>query len=175
MATALRSILLILLFAFIIQIQFNLDADKTASRQIKNALEIAVHDAALAVDPVSFSNGKIVFLNGANLNGRLLDDTALTNLKESIESNLNVTSGAGYVFRPTSTSFFKNDLYLVDLVYIDDRVTRTYPFTYTHPQYHFTQELKGPSIIAIMTTQSPRWFVGSPTVITQAAVYEYIK
>lgn len=175
MGTALRTILLILLFAFITQIQFNLDADKTATRQLKNALEIAVHDAALAIDPVSFSNGKIVFENGETVNGISLPNTALDNLKKSIESNLGVTSGAGHVFKPTSTSFFKNDLYLVDLIYLDDRVARTYPFTYSHPQYNFTQTIEGPSVIAIMTTESPRWFVGDMTPITQAAVYEYKK
>ena len=175
MGTALRTILLILLFAIITQIQFNLDADKTATRQLKNALEIAVHDASLAVDPVSFSNGKIVFQNGERVNGNLLPNTALENLKESIENNLGVTSGAGYVFKPTTTSFFKNDLFLEDLIYLDDRVARTYPFTYSHPQYNFTQTIEGPSVIAIMTTESPRWFVGGTTVIRQAAVYEYKK
>ncbi|RUU70412.1 peptidase M23, partial [Mesorhizobium sp. M7A.F.Ca.MR.362.00.0.0] len=49
MATTLRTIIFVLLFALITQIQFNLDADKTATRQLKNATEIAVHDAGLAV------------------------------------------------------------------------------------------------------------------------------
>jgi len=175
MGTALRTILLVLLFAIITQIQFNLDADKTATRQMKNALEIATHDAALAVDPISFSNGKIIFQNGETVNGNLLPNNALENFKKSIESNLNVSSSGGYLYTPTSNSFFKNNLSLVELIYLDDRVDRTYPFTYSHPEYDFTQNIDGPSVIAIMITESPRWFVGGTTVIRQAAVYEYKK
>jgi hypothetical protein len=165
MATTLRTILFILLFAFITQLQFNLDSDKTATRQIKNSLEVAVHDAALAVSPTDLAQGKIIFDQ----------NTAIDHLKKSLESNLVVTSSAGYVYHPDSKSFFKNDLYIVDLEFIDDNVTSTYPYIYTNPNYEIIEKVDGPCVIAVITTESPRWFTGSTTTIRQAAVYEYKK
>jgi hypothetical protein len=145
--------------------QFNLDADKTATRNVKNGLEIAVHDAGLAVSPTDLSQGRIIFDQ----------NTAIENLKKSLEDNLRLTSGAGYVYSPNSDSFFKNDLYLVDLEFIDDSVTTTYPYTYTNPNYDIIEQVNGPSVIAVLTTESPRWFKGDSTTIRQAAVYEYKK
>jgi hypothetical protein len=145
--------------------QFNLDSDKTATRVVKNGLEIAVHDAALAVSPSDLSQGRIIFDQ----------NTAIDNLKKSLESNLRLTSGAGYVYSPDSDSFFKKDLYIVDLEFIDDSVTTSYPYTYTNPNYDIIEQVNGPSVIAVMTTESPRWFIGNSITIRQAAVYEYKK
>lgn len=61
MSTTLRTLLFALLFALIMQLQLNLDTDKTASRQLKNSLELAVHDAGLAINPAALSEGKIIF------------------------------------------------------------------------------------------------------------------
>lgn len=165
MATTLRTVLFILLFALITQMQINLDADKTATRQIKNALELAVHDAALAISPVDMANGRIVF--DQNL--------AITNLSESLASNLKLETSAGYVYTPNSDSFFKDDLYISHLEFIDDSTTTTYPFTYVNDDYDIMETVNGPSVIAVLTTESPRWFKGETTYIRQAAVYEYIK
>ncbi|MEG6533211.1 peptidase M23 [Caldibacillus thermoamylovorans] len=165
METTLKTVLFVLLFAFIIQMQFNLDADKTATRQLKNGIELAVHDAAMAVVPESIAEGKIVFN----------EDQAISNLRDSLETNLNVDSEGGYVYTPNETSFFKNKLYVVDLVFLDDRVERTYPFTYENSTYNITQQIKGPSVLAIISTESPRWFRGGKTLIRQAAIYEYSK
>lgn len=165
MATTLRTILFILMFAFITQMQFNLDADKTATRQMKNALELAVHDAALAVSPVEMGNGKVVF-----------DQTkAIDNLRLSLESNLKIQSSGGFVYTPSSNSLFKHDLYISHLEFIDDSVTTTYPYTYVNNDYEIMETVDGPSVIAVMTTESPRWFNGGVTYIRQAAVYEYKK
>ncbi|NRD80843.1 peptidase M23 [Bacillus sp. BRMEA1] len=165
MSTALRTILLVVLFAFIMSLQVNLDADKTSTFKMKNALELAVHDGALALSSADLANGKIVFDQNA----------ALNNIQASLDTNLNLTSNAGYVYTPNANSFFKNNLYLVDLEFIDDNVTTTYPYIYNNPNYNISKTVNGPSIIAIMTTDSPRWFNGSDTIIRQAAVYEYKK
>ncbi|WP_374717751.1 peptidase M23 [Neobacillus sp.] len=165
MAITLRTVLFVLLFAFITQMQFNLDADKTATRQVKNAIELAVHDATLAVTPASLAEGKIVFDRNA----------ALSNLKKSLEHSLNVKSSDGYLYTPNPNSFFKKNLQVVSLEYIDDSVPRTYPFVYSNPRYKIIENIDGPCIIAVITTESPRWFKGSTTYIKQAAVYEYKK
>jgi hypothetical protein len=163
MATTLRTIIFVLLFALITQIQFNLDADKTAIRQLKNATEIAVHDSGLAVEQEALSEGKIVFDQ----------NKAMENFKASLENNLDLSSTAGYVYNPTDSSFFQQDLYLVDLEFIDDSNTDSYPFVYSNSNYHILENIEGPSIIAVMTTESPRWFKGNLSMIRQAAVYQY--
>lgn len=145
--------------------QYNLDSDKTATRKVKDGLEAAVHDAGMAVSVSDLAQGNIVFDQ----------NTALTNLKASLEANLRVTSGSGNVFAPNSNSFFMNKLQLVDLEFIDDSVTTTYPYTYSNPTYDIIEQVNGPSVIAVLTTESPRWFVGPPIMIRQAAVYEYKK
>lgn len=165
MATTLRTVLFILLFALITQMQINLDADKTATRQIKNSLELAIHDAALAVSPVDMANGRIVF--DQNL--------AINNLSESLKSNLRLDTVAGYVYTPKTDSLFKKELYISHLEFIDDSMTNTYPFTYVNEDYDIIETINGPSVIAVLTTESPRWFKGETTYIRQAAVYEYIK
>lgn len=165
MATTLRTVLFILLYALITQLQFNLDADTTATRQLKNGIELAVHDAALAVSPTEMAQGKIIFDQ----------PTAINNLKNSLDSNLNLSSSTGYVYTPNSSSFFQNDLKIVDLEFIDDSVTTTYPYTYSNPTYNIMEQVTGPCVIAVITTESPRWFVGSSSTIRQAAVYEYRK
>ncbi|MDE3840989.1 peptidase M23 (plasmid) [Bacillus methanolicus] len=164
MATTLRTALFILLFAFIIQMQFNIDADKTATRQIKNALELGVHDAALAVDHNAIADGKVIFDQSA----------AIDKLKESLELNLDLKSQAGFVYTPNESSFFKNELYIVHLEFVDDS-NATFPMVYSNPDYEILERINGPSVIAVMTTESPRWFKGNTTYIRQAAVYEYKK
>lgn len=165
MATTLRTALLILLFTLVIQMQFNLDADKTATRQLKNSIELAVHDAALAIDSASIIQGKIFF--DQNL--------AIQNLKASLEANLNLTSNAGYVYTPNEGSFYQHEVYLLHLEFIDDSIPHTYPFTYINEDYNIMETVMGPSVVAVLSTESPKWFKGNQTYIRQASVYEYRK
>lgn len=163
MSQTLKASLLVVLFALITQMQFNLDADKTATRQIKNSLELAVHDAGLAVDSTEMGAGRVVFDQ----------DSAIENLQRSLEANLRLKSSGGFVYTPEEDSFFQNDVYLIHLEFIDDSVTTTYPYIYENPDYELLEIINGPSIIAILSTESPRWFKGSQTFIRQPAVYEY--
>lgn len=163
MSTTLRNILFVLLFSLITTIQFNLDADKTATRQIKNALELAVHDAALAISDLDLSSGRFIFDR----------NQAIENFKYSIEQNLKVESNAGFIYTPLENSFFKEPLYVSHFDVIDDTVTLTYPYVYINDQFNIVETIDGPSIIAVMVTESPRYFVGEPIAIRQAAVYEY--
>ncbi|RHW35958.1 peptidase M23 [Neobacillus notoginsengisoli] len=165
MATTLRSILFVLLFALLMQMQYNLDADKTATRQLKNAIELAVHDAALAVSPLEMAEGRIVFEQSK----------AIDNLKLSLEENLKIESAGGFVYSPKSNSFYKQDLYISHLEFVDDSITMSYPYTYVNQDYDILETLDGPSVIAVITTESPRWFNGGTSYIRQAAVYEYKK
>lgn len=165
MSQTLRTALYVLLFAFIIQMQFNLDADKTATRQLKNAIELAVHDAALAIDFESLKEGKIIFD----------EDQALKNLKQSIEKNLNVTGITPYRYIPKDNTFYHSEISIVFITFIDDRTPRNYPIKYNNLLYKITETVEGPCVIAVIETESPRWFSGGTATIRQAAVYEYKK
>jgi len=145
--------------------QYNLDADKTATRQLKNALEIAVHDAALAIDSHEIAEGRIVF-----------DETlAKQYLIDSLERNLNAKTTNGFVFKPVENSFYKSDIIIEHLEFIDDSDGRAYPFNYSYSTYHIVETIDGPCVIAVISTDSPRWFRGDSIKIRQGAVYEYLK
>ncbi|MDC3424312.1 peptidase M23 [Aquibacillus sp. 3ASR75-11] len=164
MSESLRAMFLILLFAGIMSMQYNMDADKTATRQVKNALELAVHDAALALDESQLSQGKIVF-----------DQVqAMENLKKSLEDNLELSSGMGYVYTPTADSFYQDDFYLEHIEFVDDS-NRTFPSVYYNPDYAIIDTLNGPSVIAVLSTTSPRYFAGDGITIRRTVVYEYFE
>lgn len=164
MAQTLKTMFLILIFAGIMAMQFNLDADRTSSRQIKNALELAVHDAALALDESQLSQGRIVF-----------DQVqAFQNFKASLETNLYLQSSVGYLYSPITGSFYQEDIILEHIEYIDDS-NSTFPKVYNNPNYDIVDMLNGPSIVAVISTKSPRYFAGEGIVIRKAVVYEYFE
>lgn len=145
-------------------LQYNMDADRTATRQIKNALELAVHDASLALDQTQFSQGEIVFDQAR----------ALENLKLSLNSNLKLSSAGGYYYIPEANSFYQEDIYLDHIEFIDDS-NSTFPRTYSNPTYDIVDTLNGPSIVAVLATKSPRYFAGEGIIIRKAVVYEYLQ
>lgn len=164
MSEALKTMFMMLLFAGIISMQYNGDADRTANRQIKNALELAVHDAALALDESQLGQGRIVF-----------DQVqALDNLQSSLEHNLNATSSTGYIYTPSADSFYQEDIMIEHLEFIDDS-SHTFPMVYSNPKYDIIDSLSGPSVVAVVSTRSPRYFAGDKIIIRKAVVYEYFE
>ncbi|WP_066412849.1 hypothetical protein [Sutcliffiella cohnii] len=167
MSEALRGFFLIFIFALIMNIQFNLDADKTATRQIKNSLELAVHDASLAVDENQLGKGFIVFDQGQ----------AEIYFKDSLMFHLDLDSE----LVPNNDSFYEHPFELKLLQFVDDKTedpnnpgqTITFPYIYTDSLYDIVEVLYGPSVIAVIETTSPRYFSGDGITIRQAAVYEY--
>ncbi|WP_307794966.1 peptidase M23 [Alkalihalobacillus sp. BA299] len=169
MSEALRGFFLIFIFALIMIIQYNLDADKTATRQLKNTLELAIHDASLAIDENQISQGFVVFDQGQ----------AEINFKESMMYHLRLDSN--YV--PVANSFYQNAFKIKVLEFIDDQTPDpnnpgqniTFPYVYTNSTYDIVDVLNGPSIIAVVETISPRYFTGNGNTIRQAAIYEYVE
>ncbi|MGE6755950.1 peptidase M23 [Rossellomorea sp. NPDC071047] len=158
MAEAIRAILLTLLFAYIMTIQTNLDTDKTATRQLKNAVELAAHDASLAIDSSQLANGKLVF-NQVK---------AADNLKKSLQFHLKLDSN----YNPLTNSLYQDKVTIEHIEFIDDSMA-TFPFTYYNSDYDIVDTLDGPSIVVVISTPSPRYFAGDKIPIRQAAVYEY--
>jgi hypothetical protein len=172
MGELLRTFYLILAWALIMKMQLNLEIDQTSTRVLKEGLEIAVHDAALALDETELAQGHIVF-----------DQTrALDNLKRSLEANLSVTSTDGRTYQPASHSFFQSPITIVHVEFIDEQTPDPasptgkvqFPYIYDNPDYEIVDVLNGPSVIVLAKTMSPRYFSDVPMEIRRAAVYEYV-
>lgn len=169
MSQAIRGFFMVLVFAMVMIIQWNLDADKTGTRQLKNSLELAVHDASLALDEAQLGQGFIVFDQAQ----------AEINFEESLQYHLKLNE----TLTPTTDSFYQSQVEVKLLKYFDDKTedpnnpgtTITFPYTYTNAEYDIVDVLHGPSIVAVIETKSPRYFVGPDTVLRQAAVYEYFQ
>ncbi|MEC3018336.1 peptidase M23 [Bacillus cereus] len=158
MSEALKTMFLMMLFGFILMLQYNIDADRTSTRQLKNTLELALHDASLSLDETQLSRGKIVFDQGK----------ADEKLKESLSYHLGLTKG----LIPVKNSFYQHPFQIKSIEYIDEKKNK-FPMDYKNPKYNIVNRLNGPAIIAVIETKSPRYFRGEGITITQAAVYEY--
>ncbi|MFC0273788.1 peptidase M23 [Metabacillus herbersteinensis] len=164
MSHTLRTMFFIVIFAGLMSLQYNLDSDRTSTRQIKNALELATHDAALALDESQLSQGRIVFDQ----------ERALDNLRDSLNANLKLESAAGYLYSPNTNSFYQEDIVLEHIEFVDDS-NSSFPTQYSNLDYDILDTLNGPSVIAVLSTRSPRYFAGSGIIIRKAVVYEYVQ
>lgn len=158
MAETMRAVLLTVLFAFIMSIQINLDTDKTATRQMKNAAELAVHDASLALDSNRLVEGNIVFDQ----------KKAKQSIQESLKYHLELDES----LKPLKNSLYQKNITIEHLEFIDDS-NASFPYKYTNSRYDIVDNLQGPSVIMVISTDSPRYFAGDSIKIRQASVYEY--
>ncbi|MGG1594795.1 peptidase M23 [Terribacillus saccharophilus] len=164
MSHVLRVLFLGAMFAFILSMQYNLEADRTANRQVKNALELAVHDAALALDEAQLAQGNIVF-----------DQVqARDNFNQSLVNNLELKSSSNKFFEPEADSYYQDEFVLESIEFLDDS-NATFPMDYNNNQYNIVERVNGPSIVAVLSTKSPRYFRGEGINIRKAVVYEYFK
>jgi len=175
MATAARMLLLAGIFGFIMTFQMNTESDVRATTQLKHLLEIAVHDAALAIQDVDLSRLEVI-INQEEAEDRLI---------ASLEKHIGAERVSNSVLQPHDNSFFQEHITIKELIFVDDSLTYnicsnqsapsvvSYPCLYESNEYNFSQQLQGPAVIAILETESPRFFRGDPITITQGAVYEY--
>lgn len=159
MGTTLRAFFLVFIWAGIMAMQYNFDLDNTTTRRVKDALELAVHDASLEIDKVALSEGNIVF-NTVQAND---------NFELSLRENLILDTS----LQPQTGSLLQEEVKVVHMEYIDDSNTGAFPFNYVNDQYEIFDTVHGPSIVAVIETLSPRYFDGEPMTIRQAVVYEY--
>lgn len=168
MSNALRTFFLVALIVGILTLQLNIDTDLTSTRQLKNYLELAVHDAALALDEEQLTKGNFVF-----------DQVqAEEHLKESLKFHLRLDEN----LIPLEASFFKHPIEIKYLGFLDQNTidpsdsttTISFPYTYSNSRYQLMEKVNGPSVIVVLETISPRYFLGTGRVIRQAVVYEYI-
>ncbi|WP_026801341.1 hypothetical protein [Pontibacillus halophilus] len=162
MSQAVKVMFLMLLFAGTMALNTNLDTDINTMRDTKDALELAVHDAALALDQAQLAQGQIVFDQ----------ERALNNFQQSLEYNLDLDSRYGYLYEPTADSFYQHD-FTLDHFEVIDHSTSSFPFNYSNPKYDIVEYIDGPSIVAVISTKSPRYFAGEGIYTRRAVVYEY--
>lgn len=152
------------LFAMTLSLQVNVDGDTKALDRLQRANEFAVHDAAIPLDIENFSEGKFIF-----------DQVKGTqNYIDSIGNSLNATWN-GSEFIPNEDSFFQEPIELLYLEFVDSThpSCSSFPCNFDVPIVEETESLAGPSVLAIVQSKSPRYFVGEPAPIRKLSIYEY--
>jgi len=160
-----------LVWALIMKFQLDYEQDLTATRHLKNTLEIAVHDGSLMISPDELSKGDIIF-------DRYLAESAFT---LAFERNTGMGySGTAFLTDPlNSQTVFKHPIEVVHMEYIDElsQPGVTFPCVYGiscgNPDYKIFETIYGPSMVVVAETLSPRFFSNKPQLIRQSAVYEY--
>lgn len=132
--------------------QMDNHATATAYNRLKNALDLATHDAAMEVDRNELARrGRIVF--SAN---------AQNTLMSSLQKNLKLDANN----RPLAPNLFRSTDQLSVLVFerIESGCPNSpagFPCTYTNPTYGYVDTLYGPSVVAIIAMRHPRPFAFS--------------
>lgn len=172
MSQILKTMFMCIIFAFSLKSTVDYIQDQRAMNQLKDALELATHDASLMLDVNAFSEGNIVF-------DKVL---AEQKIKAAIEENL-ITTQQGNFYYPTTQngdkSFFKEPIEILHVEYIDNSIypSESFPCNYGiscgDAQYEIFETIKGPSVVLVAETYSPRGFSEKKKKITQAVVYEY--
>lgn len=132
---------MLVLFLFIWLSQEENQAWDTYRMLLKNANNLAVHDAVLNIDKSEQAQGRMVFD----------EDEAWKTYLETLRLNLGLDSS----MNPISGSPLRSSVTVLDFVLIDDSNT-TFPILYEHDTYPITRYLKGPAVIAVIETEHPR-------------------
>ncbi|MDQ0255480.1 hypothetical protein J2S74_002862 [Evansella vedderi] len=148
-------------------LQWNIETDLTTNSYMKNYLDIAVHDAALALDDEELSRGYVVFVQ----------DVAEENFRQSLMFHLRLN----YDLSPLEDSFFQDPVEIKLLEFFDDATIDpetgepiSFPYVYHNEEYQIIDVLRGPGVVAVIEVQSPRYFRGEGMTIRKASVYEYV-
>lgn len=162
MGTSLRAFFLCFIWASIMAMQLNFDQDTTATRKLKDALELATHDAALvSLQTDSLADGKFIFDQ----------NKAKKVITESLQNNLLLDSS----LQPLADTFFHDKIEIKLIDFVDDNHPNVtgYPTNYSNPTYEILDTIDGPAIVVVLETKGPRFFKGDKKTIRQPVVYEY--
>jgi hypothetical protein len=152
------------LFAMVLSLQVNVDADFKAMDKLQKANEFAVHDGAI---PLKMNDLAAGGFNFDQVKGR-------DNYMASINFLLNA-EWDGTEFIPDENSFFQEPIRLVYLDFVDAShpSCSSFPCSFNVPIINTVENLAGPSVLAILETESPRFFNGDPAPIRKLSIYEY--
>ncbi|AIQ45484.1 hypothetical protein R70723_05925 [Paenibacillus sp. FSL R7-0273] len=132
-------VLLIFVYSWFFQIQ-NQEWDILRS-MLKDANNMAVHDASQELDEAERSQGRLV-IDPAE---------AYTTFRESLQYNLGLDSGLS----PLAGSRLQTQVKVVKFDIVDDSTGVAFPFLYEDSAYGITKYIQGPSVIAVIETQHP--------------------
>lgn len=154
--------LVFVLFVFIqswfFQLQ-NQEWDITRSL-LKDANNMAVHDASQDLDPVALAHGSIV-----------IDPyEAIETFKDTLEANLGLDSD----LKPLAGSRLRSKVEIVEFRILDES-NSTFPMLYEDAVYGITKYLTGPAVVAVIKSKHPVLIVRSKVQddIQVPAIQEY--
>lgn len=145
-------VLLIFIYSWFFQIQ-NQEWDMVRG-MLKDAGNIAVHDAAQALDQAVLADGKLV-IDPAE---------AFAAFTEAVQLNL----GLGVDLSPEAGSRLHHQVKVLKFEIIDESSGVTFPLLYEDSAYGITKYIQGPSVIAVIET-------AHPVLITRAKQQEPIR
>ncbi|MFF2908749.1 hypothetical protein [Paenibacillus sp. NPDC057934] len=152
-------VLLIFVYSWFFQIQ-NQEWD-TLRGMLKDAGNVAVHDAAQEMD------------EAARAQGRLIIDPvqAYATFEDSLRHNL----GLGNDLSPKVGSRFREKVKIVKFEIVDESKEVSFPLLYEDRKYGITKYIQGPSVIAVIETKHPVLIARTKMqeAITVPAVQEY--
>ena len=132
-------VLLIFIYSWFFQVQ-NQEWDVLRS-MLKDANNIAVHDAAQEINEVELSQGRLI-IDPAQ---------AYSTFLESLELNL----GLDDTLSPKPGSRLHDQLEIVKFTVLDESTGINFPMLYEDTTYGITQYVQGPSVIAVIETKHP--------------------
>jgi Peptidase family M23 len=143
------TIFLVLFTVFSLIIQVNLSTHGRTTKYLKEDLEIAVHDASLALDEEYLSEGYFVFD----------EEKALGNFKDSFERNTGLTEGD----------------YSITLFKVFDQMNTTFPYEFKDSKTGFSDIILYPTVLAIVQTSVSKYFFGTDEqkMVDRVASYTY--
>lgn len=152
-------VLLIFIYSWFFQIQ-NQEWD-TVRSMLKDANNMAVHDASQELN------------EAARAQGRLVIDPALAyaTFRQALQNNLGLDDGLS----PLAGSRLQSQVKIVKFDIVDEATGDTFPMLYEDRAYGITKYIQGPSVIAVIQTQHPVLITRSKVqeAITVPAVQEY--
>ena len=129
---------------------------------LKDANNMAVHDAAQEINDVERSQGRLI-----------IDPTiAFETFQDTLQLNLGLDEGLS----PKAGSRLHHKVDIVKFVIIDESIVGlSFPFLYEDAQYGITKYIQGPSVIAVIETEHPVLIARSKTQepIRVPAIQEY--
>lgn len=149
---------IIFIFTWLYQEQ-NYQWDLT-HQTLKEANNLAVHDAILQPIRSHLSEGQII----------IDPDIA----RETLEETLRINLGLNEALVPIAGSPMRAPIEIVEFEILDDSNT-VFPFLYENPTYHVVKYLHGPAAFAVIKTEYPKLInhFGTGTDIQVPAIQEY--
>ncbi|MEK8210406.1 hypothetical protein NST41_32975 [Paenibacillus sp. FSL L8-0696] len=128
---------------------------------LKDANNMAVHDAAQEVNEYQLSQGRLIINPGE----------AYETFRETLGMNLGLDSE----LNPKVGSRFHDKVKIVDFVIFDESSGKSFPFLYEDSRYGITKYIQGPCVVAVVETEHPVILAGSKKhkAIQVPAVQEY--